>query len=83
MTAKLLHTGDPLRRDEIQRHKAAFLEVVPKASRRAMLALSPEMTTMIASMRTRWTKTSILPKLHFITVSSRFALQFIHLSTDT
>ncbi len=53
MTAKKLCTGDPLRRDDIQRHKAAFLEVVPKASRRGMLALSPEMTTMSASMRTR------------------------------
>ncbi len=59
MTAKMLHAGDPLRRDEIQRHEPAFLEVVPKASKHEMLALSPEMSPMSAIMFARWTETSI------------------------
>ncbi len=42
--------GDPLGRDEIQRHKAAFLEVVPKASKHEMLALSPAMTILSVNM---------------------------------
>ncbi len=82
MAAKILHAGDPLRRNEIQRHKPAFLEVVPKGSRCEMLALSPEMTTMSAIMRARWTIPSIKPKIlsYLVTISNRITLQFVNLA---
>ncbi len=40
-------------RDESGRHSAAFLEVVPKASKHEMLVLSPEMTVLSDTMRIR------------------------------
>ncbi len=41
------HTDNSFSWEDIQRHKAALLVVVPKASRREMLALCPEMTMSV------------------------------------